>query len=104
MRNGGKRFFGTFGASILLAASALASIPASAQTGGGSGYDDYPGCIDITGNPNPYAYGCCRYEEEWGGWYRNLATHREPCTGPYGQAPGEPADSASQKPTETTVK
>jgi hypothetical protein len=100
--DGRNRLAGTIASSILMAASALVATPASAQAGGGTGYDDYPGCIDITGNPNPYAYGCCRYEEEWGGWYRNLVTHREPCTGPYGQAPDEPDDRISQESTATS--
>lgn len=98
MSNRRKRLFASLASSVLIAASALVAAPAPAQWGGG--YDDYPGCIDITGNPNPYAYGCCRYEEEWGGWYRNLVTHREPCTGPYGQAPDQPADQPSQEPRE----
>lgn len=83
MMNGMKRLFATFAASTLLAASALVATPASAQASGDNsgGYDD--DCReDISGGGNqfPTPYGCCRYEEAWGGWFIMMVTHMEPCS------------------------
>lgn len=96
MLNGRRKAFGGFAGSILVAASSLVAAPAPAQTGGGV---DYYNCYDPTGGNGGYGYGygCCQYDEAWGGWYRMYATHMEPCTGPYGQAPEEPADRPSQE-------
>ena len=100
MLNGMKRVFATFAASTLLAASALAAAPASAQTAPETNENYYYNCNDITtgGYGGTYGQGCCQYDEAWGGWYIMYATHWESCTPPY-QSP-ETADRPSQEPTE----
>lgn len=82
MMNGMKRLFATFAASTLLAASALAATPASAQASGGDPdyYDDCREDIGGGGNQFPTPYGCCRYEEAWGGWFIMMVTHMQPCS------------------------
>jgi hypothetical protein len=102
MMIGMKRLFATFAASTLLAASPLAAAPASAPAGPETA-GNYYGCDDITtggtggyGYPyGGYGYGCCEYDEAWGGWYRNYSWGREACDPPY-QAPA-PTDRASQE-------
>ncbi len=81
--NGMKRLFAPFAAATLLAASSLIATSASAQTGDGAGDDYYDDCReDISGGGNqfPTPYGCCRYEEAWGGWFISLVTHMQPCS------------------------
>lgn len=92
-----KRLFATFAASISLAASGLATAPASAQSGGGGDYIYY-NCNDpTTGSTGGYygsGYGCCQYDEAWGGWYIMYVTHWEPCN-PYTYNSPEPDDRPS---------
>ncbi|HYW16083.1 MAG TPA: hypothetical protein VE891_08015 [Allosphingosinicella sp.] len=97
MRNAGKRLFGIFASSGLLAVSAMVATPAPAQTGGG-GYSYH--CYDpSTGGYGEWGYGCCEYDVYSGGWYRMYATHWEPCTPPsYSPESADPASRVSVEP------
>lgn len=97
-----KRTFAAFASSILLAASPLIAAPASAQESPEPVNNYNYQCYDVNGGGGPYpygagGYGCCQYDEAWGGWYIMYVTHWEPCN-PYVYYSPEPGDRPSLEP------